>query len=389
MATNTYTADENGQVFAGRFNRPSWLRSQPVNTWGVVPTANVLADINPRNNPALNPNFPNKPEWEATGSFSAIITAWCGAVNNDYEQIIPFVAGHADYAGGESYRLKLNTDNPIWEMIRPPTGALPDAVVTNDGQEATGLYADGRPRAVHTYNKIIWIPSGDIALVPQGRVSWSAANGTRRAITISPTSGEMTLFGAELGIGDLSEFSGSGTCWDSSRGLVWHRGPATGRFRTWNPATNEWNTNASNSVAVSGSTALEYIPAHDCILWINGWFANNFAVLDCSTGVIHQPDILGDFVGMSVSGECQPRRISDNQFAMWDNSTSTQSINIMSFSGDPRAATWQVSQLPVGGVTPSTRTTRGTYGRFMYSEKLGIFAVTNAVDQPTYFYRYK
>jgi hypothetical protein len=354
-----------------------------------VPAINTLADLNPRNNPALNPVYPSKPEWEASGSFEAIISAWCGAVNDDNQQVIPFIAGHADYAGGESYRLRFNAESPAWEMIRPPTGALPDAVITNDGQEATGLYADGRPRAVHTYNKIIWIPDGDIALVPQGRVSWSAANGTRRAITISPADGEMTLFGAELGEGDLSEFSGSGVCWDSSRGLVWHRGPSTGRFRTWNPITNTWNTSASNSSAVSGNTALEYIPEHDCILWLNSFFANGFAVLDCTTGVITQPTLTGSPVGMSLSGECQPRRFDNNKFAMWDNATDTQAINVLSYSGDPRSDSWDVTQLPTGGVTPTVKTLRGTYGRFFHSEKLGIFGVTNAVDQPTYFYRYK
>lgn len=389
MANDTYTAGLDGRCYVGRFSRPQWVLNQAINSVGVIPFSNTLADINPRNDPLINPVYPNKPEWEASGSFASIITAWCGAVNDDDQFIIPFIAGHADYAGGESYRGFFNSETPSFSMIRKPTGALPDAIITNDGQESTGLYADGRPRAVHTYNKIIWIPSGDIALVPQGRTSWSAANGTRRAITISPNDGEMTLFGAELGVGDLSEFSGSGVCWDSLRGIVWHRGPATGMFRTWNPATNTWNASASDSLAVSGYTALEYIPEHDCILWINSFFANGFAVLDCSTGAITQPALTGSFVGMSPSGECQPRRFDGNKFAMWDNSTSTNVINVMTYGANPRTDAWSVSQLTFGGLTPTVRTTRGTYGRFFHSEKLGIFGVLNAVDQPTYFFRYK
>lgn len=396
MANDTYTANADGSCYVGRFNLPSWVRSQPLNTWGVVPTTNVLADLNPRNNPLLNPVFPSKPEWEALGSFTAIVSAWCGATYNaDLSEIrIPLIAGHADYAGGESYNIYLKSEAPTWVMMHPPTGALPDAVITDDGQENTGLYANGRPRAIHTYNKCIWVPTYGHLVVPQGNCSVAANGGTLRALHFNQDTGLMDLFGADLGVGSPGDYSGGATCWDDSRQCVWIRRVGTGRFHRYFPASNTWQADVSNSIAVSGNNAMEYIPEHDCIVWLNTTFsdAGEVGVLNCATGVITRKAVSGTVVGTNLRGLSQPRRINSNQFAFWHNATNTTDINVLEFDTDPIAGNWSVSQLPVdvsNVVTPTVAASNGTYGRFIHDDKLGIFAVINAVSQPIYFYRYK
>lgn len=394
MANDTYTVNAQGRVAAGRFITPSWVRNQSVNTWGTIPSSNTLADLNPRNNPDINPNFPNKAEWEALGSFTAIINAWCGACNNDDEIWIPLPAGHADYAGAEPYRLRFKQDAPAWEMVHPPTGALPDAIVTNDGQEASGLYGDGRPRAVHSYNKAIWIPNRGPAVIPQGSTSHSGQNGTLRPVILNANTGEMDLFGADIGVGSSGDYSGGCTAWDSLRGRVWARRKGTGRFHSYDPATNTWQLDVSDSIAVSGDTAAVYLPTHDCIVWLCATFAasNQVAVIDCATGQQTLKTYTGSPVGMTLNGSCQPRVMAPNQLACWNNSSSTTQINVLSFDTDPITGSWSVSQLPVAAentVTPTAAASNGTFGRFFVSESLGILGTINAVDQPIYFYRYK
>lgn len=396
MANDVYTANVDGSCFVGRFNKPSWVRNQPLNTWGTIPATNTLSDLNPRNNPDLNPVFPDKPEWEALGSFNAIITAWCGATyNKDLNELrIPLIAGHADYAGGESYNIYLKSETPSWNMMHPPTGALPDAIVTNDGQENTGLYANGRPRAIHTYNKCLWVPAYGHLVVPQGNCSVLANGGTLRALHFNQNTGLMDLFGSDLGVGSPGDYSGGATCWDDSRQCVWVRRVGTGRFHRYFPATDTWQADVSNSIAVSGNNAMEYIPEHDCILWFNTTFsdAGEVGVLDCATGTITRKSVSGIISGSNLRGLSQPRRFDGNNFAWWHNSSDTTQINVLSFDTDPISGNWSVSQLsvaPENSVIPTTATSNGTYGRFFVDEVLGIMGVINAVNQPIYFYRYK
>lgn len=393
---NTYTADENGQVFAGRFNRPSWVRNKALNTWGVVPSLNTLADINPRNNPLINPVFPNKPEWEATGSFQQIIGAWCGASYNfiEDELRISIPAGHSDYAGGEPYSIRLKTDSPRWEMLHHPTGAIGDGTITNDGQEATGLYANGRARAIHSYNKLVYIPSYGHAAIPQGSTSHGAQNGTTKAVIFDDVTGEMIRFGAEIQ-GEISgDYSGGAAVYDESRQSVWVRKVGSGRFHRYHVPSDTWIKDVSDSIATSGSNGLEYIPEHDCILWLNNTFNSRgeIAVLNCQTGEITRKQVGGIPVGLPLNGQVRPRLFDTNKFACWNNSSETTKINVLSFDTNPISGNWNVSQLNVSAentIIPTTATGNGTYGRFFYSKNLGIFGVVNGVTQPIYFYRYK
>jgi hypothetical protein len=382
---------------------PAWRQNLAVNTWTTVASVGTISAINPRNNPAINPNFPNKAEWEAGGSVTEVVAAWCGGTY-DYQHHnfwLPLSGGHGDYAGNEPYAIDMGADVPAWRMVRPPTGALPDAIITNDGQENSGVYADGRPRAIHSYNKCVFIPNQGPAVVPQGSTSWSAAGGTMRPIIIDHATGEMKRFGTSQGVHTPGAYSGGGSCYDSLRDAVWIRGIGSGRFQRYNVATDTWTREASNSQAVSGSSALCYIESHDCILWFHQTFANGFAVLDCATGVITQPQVTGVCVGVAPApnggvlrphGLMQPHDIGGNRFAFWDNTTNATVINILSFTSNPRTDTWQFSQLPVAAsntVTPTTRTQWGTYGRFFHMPEYKCLGVYNSVSQPIYTYRYE
>jgi len=389
MATpqpDNYSCASGQDIHAGRFNRPTWRRAMAAETWATIPASNLLSDLNPMLNPLINPNHPSAPEWGH--GHSAIIGAWCGACNNDAELWLPLSGGHADYGGNEPYKIDLYVDTPTWEMVRYPSGAVGNLLTTRDGQETSGVYSDGRPRAIHSYNKPVYVPSVGPVICLQGSTWYSGQDGTNKTLFIDPTTGETTNFYAGPA-SDGGTASGSAACYDASRHAIWRRGSGTARVQKFDIATQAW-TNHGSLEAWSGNVGIEYLPDYDCLLLVCASLANGFCVFDCATNTYYYPSITGSFQGMTLSGSCRPTLIpGTNEVALWDNSTQTTLINTMSFNSNPRTDTWTISQLAVDAgntVTPTAKATNGTYGRFFYSERLDGFGVINATNQSIYFY---
>lgn len=364
---------------------PVWRASMAAQTWAVVPMANTLADLNPDNNPAINPNYPSAPEWRAIGSQSMIVLAWCGASNDDSRVRIAFAGGHADWAGNECYDVELNAAAPAWVLTRKPSGAIGNLLTTNDGQELTGLYADGQPRSNHTYNNPVFVPGSGHWLARQGNTSWSGSAGTSRPIKINADgTGTLKAVNAYAGAGS----AGAG-CYDSSRHVIWYRGDNSAKFSKYDIVSDTWSELGGN-VAVAWTSALSYDPTTDTILWANVSLTNQWAVFDCATGTIYQPTFSGAVAGGLTPGRAQMRWVpSLGAHVCWDNSSNTTLITRLTPPANPRTGTWVIDTLPVGGsnaVTPSVRATNSTYGRFFYSPTLRGFGLFNSVSGPVYFY---
>lgn len=386
MANDTYTANADSSCYVGMFNRPSWVANQAVNTWGVVPLAIDWSDVDPANDPLVNPNYPSAAPWQAVVGFSSRFTAWNG--HTSYNGVIydgPS-GGHDDYAGNESFKANLKSEAPEVARLINPSGAIGNTINLDDGLENTGVYADGRPRSPHNYNGVVYHPpTNTIVLAIQGTGLYSSGvGGTRRPIAIDANTGEMVQFGPELTTGGLGfEFAG---CYDSLRELVWVSVGGTSRMYTYNPATNE-KIDRGVLFSASGEKSLTYLPDHDCLLMIT---AAKFVVFDCATYTYYEPALSGSFVGMVQSGETQPHYIGNNTVAIWDNTTETTIINTLSFIGDPRTATWQVGQLNVdvsNTVSPTTKAPNGTFGKFQWHPTLGIFTLKNRLTDPMYFFK--
>ena len=286
----------------------------------------------------------------------------------------------------ESNKANLKVDSPEVVRLINPSGAIGNEIILDDGQENTGLYSDGRPRSPHNYNGVVYHPpTNTIVLAILGTALYrSGAGGVKRPIAVDANTGEMVQFGPELTTGGNGwSFAG---CYDPSRELVWAVVGGTSRLHTYDPVTNQ-KVDRGALFAASGDKSLTYLPDHDCILLIT---AATFAVFDCSTYVYYQPTLSGSFVGMSRSGSTQPHYIGNNTVAMWDNSSDTTIINTLSFTGDPRTATWQIGQLTVdagNSVTPTAKVPAGTFGKFQWHPTLGVFTLKNRLTDPMYFFK--
>lgn len=388
-----------GGIAAGRYRWPSWRRSMTANTWRMIPASNKLADLNPENNPLINPSYPSSAEWHGAEGQSGIIADWCGACYDRTGDVLhlPLSGGHNGYGGNEPYKIALNTDSPIWVMQRPPTGAIGNTLTTHDGNDAAYMYADGRPKAVHNYNTPVYVPGrGPMLAIHGSATAYNAAGRSARPILVNETTGEPTYFADNPFIDLAAGGERGGSCFDQSRDVIWYL-PNAGynvKITQFSFSVNDW-FQVGSVIPVIGSNAECYLPDDDCILFLCASFTSGIGVFDCATGVMTYPPVTGSFVGginlaTNTYGSVSPTWVPAlNSAAVWDNASNTTTINLLNKPVNPRTGTWAISQLPVSGsnaVTPTARVAAGTYGRFQYSNRLDGFVLINGVTQDLYFY---
>lgn len=380
---------------------PTWVAGADASTWVEIPMAATLADINPINNPLINPNHPLTPEWSANvNRQAAVVYAWCGAAYDEATDTmwLGIGGGHADYAGNEVYRCAFSVASPAWEMVRAPSGAVGNTLTTNDSHESTGLYSDGRPRATHTYNKWVYVPGVGAALACHGNGSWSGGNGKRWALFLD-SDGEAS-FSSEATSYGINGGDGLAACYDASRHAMWFVPSGTEEVHRYDiPGSGGAQTGSFTTVgsaqARSGYISVGYMPTQDVLLIGNsndGKTSSGWEVFDCATGTRYTPTFSGSAaIEAHTNGRCALRWVGGlGAFCTWNNATNTTQITRLTPGADPRTDTWTIDTLPVSGsntVTPSACTTLGTYGRFAYSPTLGGFLVFNSTSGATYFYK--
>jgi len=124
---------------------PSWFLNMPEKTW-VQASTNTLDSVKP----------PNLPEG-ATGH-KAVCVAWTGGCVDPVrgELILAANGGHNDYYGNEVYAIQLKSESPKWVRLTDPS---PASAITLQGSGAGNsqyAYTDGRPRAVHGWNRCVF-----------------------------------------------------------------------------------------------------------------------------------------------------------------------------------------------------------------------------------------
>lgn len=389
MATarnNSYSGGVGETTYIGLDGtQPQWVSNMADNTWALVPTSNTLNSLNPANSAATNPNGAGNtpPYGPSANSFANIISAWNGACFDQTNNKIwlPLQGGHADWYGNDVYSIDLNADSPTWIAEQPPSGWNDAAFNANDGQEATGLYSDGRVRSIHSYNKPVFIPSVGPAIAVQGRTSVLANAGTDRFIQFD-NNGALSLFGAEnTAPGDPS---GGGSAYDASRNCVWWMFRDNARMTKYDVALNSWSTEG-NPLAISGGGSVTYLDDLDLLVMTGSTaqFPGGIAVFDPVTNTRYLPGATGSLVGLSDLSSVGITYAKGRLYA-WDNASNTTVINRITPPANPRTEPWVIDQQTVAAgntVTPTVAQTNGTFGRFGWCENLGVFYLFNDTNE--------
>lgn len=405
MATpvdNTFTGASGAKIYIGP-NWPAWRRAIAPSTWGLM-SGNKLTDINPDRNPAINPNYPSAAPWLAGGvaSFASMLGAYNSAYWDEATGLFGMDdnGGHGDYGGNEGYRQNFLLDTPAWALKYLPTGAKgTPQFALNDGQDATGLYADGRVRSTHTYNYMVYYPGvGPIIARIAAPYSGGQAD-VKKAFIINETTGAATL------LCDYSAFNvgggGQGTpvggaFVDTSRNCIFTFGcSGTGVIKidvTTGVATQV--VASSFLIASQGGRAVR-MPGPD----LQGFFQlggtsypQPFYLLDPTNNyAMIQPTITGSFpAGFSITGLIGVAwDDAHSRFLMWHKQTDRTQIATLTPSGNPRTQPWVAGTLAASAsnaVVPTLGDSIAINGRFFYSPGLGGCGLLNAVDQQTYFF---
>lgn len=401
---NTYAVASGAGVYAGLAapsGLPSWAMGLDVGQWVHVPASNTLAGINPENNPAYNPNYPSAAPWRGNTGHSSVVIAWCGACYDKAGNVlwIPLGGGHQDYAGNEPYRIALNTEAPAWEMVRPPSGAIgvSQGITLNDGQESSGVYSDGRPRAAHTYNHPLWIPGRGVCIAQQPETYISGSGGSRHFRDLNPTTGESTI---ALNWGGATQ-AGSGhgfAVWDSMRDRVFTCGDATARPYTLELDAGTFTARGTSGNIFAGNVRGAYCTGLDLVAAISNPSAGayraqaGFTVFDPATGTDYQPGLSGSWPsGFTFNGKAGMEWDEANQrLLLWNNATNTAQIATLTPPTNPTTQPWVRGSIAVPGsnaVTPSAAAANGTYGRFALAPDFNGAFLLNSTAGPLYFVR--
>lgn len=380
----SYICPTNRILGAGKYIWPSWRRAMTAQTWVEVPASNVLEDIDPSDDPAINPDHPSTAQWQPT-LFSRVMSAWSGAAWRERDSTMGLMlhGGHGDYWGNEPYEICLEADTPFWRMLRNPSGAVGNAINLDDGQEATGLYADGRIRATHTYSTLVHIPGVGWGITAHGASAPSAQDPNSKPVLIDEHTGEMIRHGADGGFTN----TGNGV-YDPTRHCFWvHRRNGFEVYK-YDIAADEWTTYTSSFGSTSGQANLCYLPEHDLIFIRRG--SSSWVVYDPTDNTMTEVTTSGSgIVGKDVD-VAQPALCEyDNSLYFWHQSSDTEKLTRAQIPADPKNDTWVISTVTpdaANAITPSACQSTGTYGRFGYSRKLDGFYLVNRVDEPIYFY---
>jgi hypothetical protein len=373
------------------------------NTWSVIPMAVKLDDIDPIYDAAINPEgVGNAPEWSPDSSrWSRIVVAWNGmSYNMDADEAwMLHCGGHTDYGGNEVLACDFNSDAPEWRMVRKPSGAIGNEIVTLDGLEGGGVYSDGRPRSSHSYNVQLYVPGlGPILIGCPG--PWYAGGGlVKWMVIVDETDGEPT-FTPQMSVISTDNLAGSGCCYDPHRNCVWLAQKGNNALVKIIPgAGNDW-TNCSGSavgsaISKGSGASIAYHPESHCLLIgnnTNSTTHGSYRVFDPENTTLYTPTNSGSVSGGLLGGDSQPRWVETlGAFCVWDNASSTTLITRITLGANPRTDAMTIDALTVAGgnaVTPSAKTANGTFGRFAHSERFGGFILFNSVSGDTYFYKY-
>lgn len=374
---------------------PGWARAARLHEWVQVP-GNTLASINPENNPAVNPNHPAVSPWRGNTGQTSLVGAYSGAAYDDSTGFywLPLQGGHGDYGGNEPYKIQMFSETPTWQMVRNPSGAVGNVINLIDGQDATGLYSDGRLRSVHSYsyncaaNGKVYA-GGLTGLYPQTQAKeW--------AVEFNTTSGEYSL---------VCNYSGSATrlnnlygasCIDPIRNAMYTAGRGTSRITKINLSSGVAAalTTLTGIFGEAGYMCATYAEVVDRVLFVaaqnpdTGYRAHRgLAVVNPANDTVVYPacDNFPSFIGQAPGAVWQPSQV---RLLLWDNAAETNKVAVLTPSNSADLSQpWTASVITGTGVTPSARAAAGTYNRLQYSKRLGGLLLLNATNQQMYFMR--
>ena len=368
-------------------------------TWKVVPTANTLAAVDPALRADLNPNFPGGAPWAGSNGVQATLNAWGTLVpsQDDGRVWMANGGGHSDYAGNESYAIDFMAEAPAYSLLHPPSGAIGYSPgIAYSGGEATGLYPDGRLRAMHGYSQGIHIPGGDIFIAMVSAPFYDPVATAQKSWWIDADTGVHSLASDYTALTEVQGNGEGGSAYDESRNVVWHLRNGSGLgvlMMKTDLATGVTTSHGARNTYVGDYCSFVRIPELDLVLNLNGAGSGGFFIWNPATETWKlNPTVTGSYpTGMrSVAASGAKWIPSLGKVVMWNNSSNGAVFSTLTPpASDPINGTWTRGTLSPDAsntVVPNVFPVAYIFGKCGYLPAMKGFYLKPTWASPTWFF---
>lgn len=303
------------------------------------------------------------------------IMAWSSAALDSRRQLLLlWGGGHGDYAGNEVYAFDIGRQE--WRRLTEPS-------IADAGR--TDTYADGRPRARHTYDYLEYMPGIDRMVSFGGAALYPYGGSATRQIAEFDIETRTWSVGRRAAVPEVGNMIGTHARVDPRSGDVFVLPSQQSRLLRYSPSADRWTQGRDRTyVRVHSTAAID--PGRRLFVVIgSGGGAGRQALkwdldrlgpaidLRCRTS--------GDVEIESAYGPGFDFHSPSGRFVAWAGGTDVYVL-------DPSTWRWaRVSAAPGNDVDPGPASGTGTYGRFRYVESIDAFILVNAADQNVYLYR--
>jgi hypothetical protein len=362
-------------------NAPSWAQSMQPGTWTTIST-NTISDLDPRNDPSANPNYPGNPPWLGNTGQQGVVASWNGGAFatglGSKGSLIAWGGGHADYHGNEIYAFDMATRT--WSRLSKPY-PNPSYPVTN------GVWPDGSPSVPHTYSTVGYHAATNSFAAMQTEKSTAGGD----VVTI-PMFFDLTTKQWRNGPRSPQHVQyGGWAVYDSSRDTWWMEGgDSGGTFGRYvmngNGTSGSW-TNLSAKFNALDAMA-ERDPINDIIVITLFRSTTSMYGLDLKNPG-SSPVLLtqgnAPSRGQSHGWEWSKDRLA---FTYWRGGSAVYEVKLN--GSDWKTGTWMWTNLTSGSntVTPQN-SSAGIYNRFRIAayNDMEIAVVVNSTSGPVYAFR--
>ena len=354
---------------------PEWV--PPVGTVRLFDApGQKLRDVDPEDDPALNPNHPGDAPWHGNSGQRSVLDAWTSGAASDDHYFSFAQGGHHGYAGNEAYRLGPfdAPEPPEFELAIPPSTSV---------QMDVTYYADGSPSSCHGYNNMEYIEAGLGGL-------------DDRVVVVSPTStfgsgntGSTQVWGWDLSsnaydpMGTIANATNGGFTgaaeWDPVDKLLWFMARSPSQLQSFDPVTNAWtNHQQVNGYAIDFSLVID--PVRRIAILMNDRDYDVMKVFDLdnpSAAPVEPSFPSGGPQLAKVGAEYDPVLGAP---VYWDDGPSLWELQI---PADPLSAgasyTWAEHTFEIDGSAP-VPSANGVYGKFQYIRTINAFVAVTTQD---------
>jgi hypothetical protein len=377
---------------------PPWIEPvlPNVGRWGPI-SLNTLSDIDPEDDPALNPNYPGSAPWHQVQGQAGQTDAWNGGIyasrRGPYGALCLYGGGHNAYAGSEIPAFDLRTR--MWELAsKPYPGPF-------NWPYPTGVYPDGSPVPPHTYDTLAYHPPTNRFVKMRSVMETTSQSSNSLIVPYIQTYDFDTGVWTNSPPHNSPFFSAGYSCYDSLRGLIWGcGGSSSDGFIAFDPVLNQVVVEVPFKLRMTDSPA-DYDPINDIIVvpgfrdgsdvhaWsLAGNVANNAKKILNQAGTIPNRE-------SSSAWAWSPHH---QGFIYYRRDGAVYLFKHTSGAWDTGTWTWTLLTDPGNTVIPPIEESSGGNSNGVYSRgqvasftdgvtRREIFMVVNDVQQPVYGFR--